>query len=96
LQLCAVQIVVFGVVLVLFNKSTAEWVTPDLNEISFFILEDGSYMVKFKQDEVCSVDITIKYKDEKGDFIQIRGNPFSCGFVEKNQNNSKNNDLYGT
>lgn len=28
--------------------------------------QDGSYIIKFKQDEECKVSINIKYKDENG------------------------------
>lgn len=39
------------------------------------------------------MNIEVKYKNEKGEYCPIRGNPFSCGF--KAGVNPKNNELTG-
>lgn len=55
--------------------------------------QDGSYTVKYYVDEPCEVVIDIRYIDEKGGHVPIRGVPFVAKFNK--DSDPKNNDLYG-
>ena len=57
-------------------------------------LDNGSYQIKFKvEEEVSNLKVDIKYENEKGELVPIRGNPYSSSFKEGV--NLKNNELTG-
>ncbi len=54
---------------------------------------DGSYFVKYQVDEPCEVIIDVRYIDERGGHVPIRGVPFVARFgVEFD---AKNNEVAG-
>jgi hypothetical protein len=55
--------------------------------------DDGSYFINFKQEEDCVVNIDIRYENEEGVLVPIRGNPFTGSFSSKAD--PKNNKLVG-
>lgn len=41
---------------------------------------DGSYMVNYKVERECAVKINIKFKDDKGRMVDVRGGPYTASF----------------
>lgn len=54
----------------------------DPSHVPFVIQDndDGSYFVKYKVDEPCTVNIEVFYRDEKKNLVPIRGQPFKGEF----------------
>lgn len=44
--------------------------------------DDGSYHVSYKVDRECRATISVKFKDDKGRFVELRGSPYSASFVK--------------
>jgi hypothetical protein len=44
--------------------------------------DDGSYHVSYKVDRECRASISVKFKDDKGKFVELRGSPYTASFVK--------------
>jgi hypothetical protein len=76
---------------ILTKKAEAEKLRLSKVQLEYKIIdnEDGSYIVKYKADEDCKVNIEIFFKNEKGEAEKIRGHKFEASFSSKA--NPKNN-----
>jgi len=48
-------------------------------------------LISYKVDEPCEVFINIHYKNENGELIPIKGNPFKAKFVVEGDAKNTNN-----
>lgn len=55
--------------------------------------QDGSYHVNYEVDEPCEVIIDVRYLDERGGHVPIRGVPFVAAFSKEFE--ARNNELTG-
>jgi len=55
----------------------------DKSEVACQIVDndDGSYHVKYQVARAGKVNIVVKFKDDKGRFVEVRGSPYSATFV---------------
>jgi len=56
--------------------------------------DSGFYNVRYQVDDECTVNIEIKFLNDKDQMVQIRGSPFQASF--RNTASSKDNQLIGT
>lgn len=52
--------------------------------------DDGSYHVSYKVDRECRAMISVKFKDDKGKFVELRGSPYTASFVKDAPPNTNN------
>lgn len=64
----------------------------DKQEFSSEIVDndDGSYHVSFKVDRECRASISVKFKDDKGKFVELRGSPYTASFTKDAPANTNN------
>lgn len=80
---------------ILAKKAEVEKIRLSRVQLDYKIIdnEDGSYIVKYKADEECKVNIEIFFKNEKGELEKIRGHKFEASFSAKAS--PKNNEFLG-
>jgi dynein heavy chain len=72
------------------KAGTQETIDAELKD-----MDNGQYNVTYQVEEQCDLRVEVRFEDDKGNFVHIRGSPYTVSFNSDNHN-AKDNNLNST